>query len=73
MFHKLLSVILLGIVLMSSTGCVVPMFSGDTTRRNQQLIYKSEDLRLIHDECERFWFLDQPSHMTPYRTHGGII
>ena len=25
------------------------------------------------DEWERIWFLDQPSHMTPLRTHGGII
>lgn len=73
MFYRLLSVVLLGIFLVSSTGCVFPVFSGDTTRRNQQLIYKSEDLRLIHDEWERVWFLDQPSHMTPYRTHGGII
>jgi hypothetical protein len=73
MFQKLLFTVLLGIVLMTSTGCVIPMFSGDPTRRNQQLIYKSEDLRLIHDEWERFWFLDQPSHNTPHRTHGGII
>jgi len=24
-------------------------------------------------EWERFWFLDAPDHMTPYRTHGGVI
>ena len=73
MLHKLLLAFLLGIVLMSSTGCLLPMYSGDPTRRNQQLIYTSEGLRLIHDEWERFWLLDQPNHMTPYRTHGGII
>lgn len=73
MLHKLLLAILLGVALMSSTGCLLPMYSGDTTRRNQQLIYTSEGLRLIHDEWERFWMLDQPNHMTPYRTHGGII
>ncbi len=73
MLHKLLLAILLGVALMSSTGCLIPLYSGDTTRRNQQLIYNSEGLRLIHDEWERFWFLDQPNHITPYRTHGGII
>lgn len=73
MLHKFFLAILLGIVLLSSTGCLIPMYSGDTTRRNQQLLYNSENLRLIHDEWERLWLLDQPSHMTPYRTHGGII
>jgi len=24
-------------------------------------------------EWERFWFMDQPDHMTPYRVHGGVI
>jgi hypothetical protein len=47
--------------------------SGDPVRRAQQLIYTSEDLRAITDEWERIWFLDQPSHMTPWRTHGGIL
>ena len=32
-----------------------------------------EDLRQITDEWERIWFLDQPSHMTMYRTHGGVL
>lgn len=73
MLHKLLLALMLGLLVASSTGCLIPMFSGDPTRRNQQLLYQSENLRLIHDEWERIWFLDQPSHMTPYRTHGGII
>ena len=60
-------------VLAASTGCLIPMYSGDPIRRAQELIYTSEDLRAITDEWERIWFLDQPSHMTPYRTHGGIL
>jgi hypothetical protein len=36
-------------------------------------MFTSENLRLILDEWERIWMLDQPSHMTPHRTHGGII
>ncbi|MFM7138239.1 MAG: hypothetical protein ACKO1M_14420 [Planctomycetota bacterium] len=60
-------------VLSTSSGCLIPLYSGDPVRRAQQLIYTSEDLRAITDEWERIWFLDQPSHMTPWRTHGGIL
>ena len=73
MFQKLLLSVLLGFLVMSSTGCLIAPYSGDPTRRNQQLIYNSENLRLVGDEWERWWLLDQPNHMTPYRTHGGII
>lgn len=65
--------LLVVVVLAASTGCLIPMYSGDPIRRAQELIYTSEDLRAITDEWERIWFLDQPSHMTPYRTHGGIL
>ena len=47
-------------------------YSSDPNRRMRELLDQSEDLREIEDEWERFWFLDQPSHMTPYRTHGGM-
>ena len=60
-------------VLSTASGCLIPLYSGDPVRRAQQLIYTSEDLRAITDEWERIWFLDQPSHMTPWRTHGGIL
>jgi hypothetical protein len=66
--------LLVGAVMLSTTaGCLIPMYSADPIRRAQQLIYTSEDLRSITDEWERIWFLDQPSHMAPYRTHGGIL
>ncbi len=73
MLNKFLVVLLLGLISISAVGCIHPVYSGDPVRRAQQLIYSSENLRLIHDEWERFWMLDQPSHLTPYRTHGGII
>jgi hypothetical protein len=57
----------------TAVGCIIPAYSGDPARRTQQLVYTSENLRLIHDEWERFWFLDQPDHQTPFRTHGGTI
>jgi hypothetical protein len=49
------------------------MYSADRPRRAQQLIFTAENLRLLLDEWERFWFLDQPDHATPFRVHGGII
>ena len=73
MVSRFLLTVLLGFALLTSTGCIHAIFSGDPARRNIQLLNKSEDMRLIHDEWERFWMLDQPSHMTPYRTHGGVI
>ena len=71
--RKLLMALTLGMLVGSSTGCLIPMYSGDPARRTQELLNTSEDLRMINDEWERLWFLDQPSHCTPYRTHGGII
>jgi hypothetical protein len=71
--RKLLYGVVCGLLLSSTVGCFIPAYSGDTTRRTQELIYTSENLRLINDEWERLWLLDQPDHCTPYRTHGGII
>lgn len=71
--RKLLLAAVLGMLLSSSVGCIIPAYSGDTNRRIPELIYTSENLRHTLDTWERIWFLDQPSHMQPYRTHGGII
>lgn len=64
---------LLGCILSTSTGCLIPLYSADPARRTRQLIFTSEDLSLILDEWERIWFLDQPSHLKPFPTHGGVI
>ena len=71
--RRIICSVLLGLALASSTGCLLPMYSGDPVRRTRQLVFTSENLRMILDEWERFWMLDQPDHMTPYRTHGGLI
>jgi hypothetical protein len=63
----------IGAVMLTQTGCLIPIYNGDPNRRAQELIFTSENLRLIMDEWERIWFLDQPDHMTPFRNHGGII
>lgn len=59
--------------LASNVGCMIPMYSGDPVRRGKQLFYTSENLRAFLDEWERIWFLDQPTHLVPHSTHGGII
>jgi hypothetical protein len=56
-------------------GCApvpLPRYAAFQPRRVSELLVDSENLRQIGDEWERFWFLDQPSHMTPFRTHGGL-
>jgi hypothetical protein len=71
--RTLLGFALCSLLLCSTAGCLIPPYSADPGRRTQELVFTSENLRLILDEWERAWFLDQPDHMTPYRTHGGII
>jgi hypothetical protein len=71
--RRLLLTFVSGLLLTTSVGCLLPGYSADPVRRTQQLIFTSENLRLMLDDWERVWFLDMPSHSTPYRTHGGII
>ena len=71
--RRLICTALLGMAVASSTGCLIPIYSGDPVRRSRQLINTSEDMSSILDEWERIWFVDQPSHLTPYRTHGGML
>lgn len=40
--------------------------------RVEKLLAGSEALRIAGDDWERFWLSDQPKHLTPYRTHGGV-
>jgi len=63
----------LGLALGSASGCALPIYSGDPATRTQELIWTSENFRALLQEWERIWFLDQPDHLTPYRTHGGVI
>ncbi len=71
--RRLFMVLACTALVVTSVGCILPAYSADPARRSQQLIFTSENLRLINDEWERIWFLDQPDHCTPYRTHGGLI
>jgi hypothetical protein len=64
---------LVGLALCANVGCFIPIYSGDPAVRTQELIYTSENFRMILDEWRRIWFLDQPSHLSPMRVHGGVI
>lgn len=61
------------LTVMTSVGCFLPIYSARPERRVQQLLFTSDNLRQIVDDWERFWQLDSPSHMSPIRTHGGIL
>jgi hypothetical protein len=54
-------------------GCILPIYDTRRDERTRQLINTSENFRHIPEIWERIWFLDQPDHATPFRTHGGII
>ncbi len=71
--RRLLNICLLAVCLTSTTGCFLPIYSARPERRVQQLLYTSEDLRMLVEEWERIWHIDQPSHLSPIRTHGGTM
>ena len=72
MRRKIITVALLLMFILSNTGCFLNMYSADPNERVEQLTYQSEDLRQMKNEWKRFWFTDQPSHLTYERVHGGI-
>ena len=57
---------------LTNTGCILNQYSSNPTVRMEQMLIDSENLRQMHDEWRRFWMNDQPSHLTPYRIHGGV-
>ena len=59
-------------LVLANAGCFINAYSSDPNRRMHELLNQSEDLRQVEYEWERIWFVDQPSHMTPERVHGGI-
>jgi len=57
---------------LGNTGCILNMWSSDPNTRMVEELNASENLRQIQGEWERFWQIDQPSHLTPVRVHGGV-
>jgi hypothetical protein len=70
--RRLLFTVVVGGLAMTNAGCLINQYSSDPTRRANELLNNSEDLRQIQYEWERIWFNDQPSHLTPERVNGGI-
>ncbi len=71
--HKWILAAMLGLMTCTNLGCILPIYNGDRAVRTQQLMFTAEDLRMLQEDWERFWFVDQPSHLAPLRTHGGIL
>lgn len=75
MKKSLAALALVVVTLALSEGCApvpLPHYAAYQPRRVEELLVDSENLRLAGEDWERFWFLDQPSHLTPFRTHGGL-
>ena len=72
MWRRILLLTAALVVTGSNSGCFINIWSADPNVRTEQLMFASEDLRQIENEWRRFWFTDQPSHLTPVRIHGGI-
>lgn len=70
--RRLLLLIAVAALAAGNTGCLINAYSSDPNVRVQQLLNQSEDLRQVEYECQRIWFTDQPSHLTPERVHGGV-
>jgi hypothetical protein len=70
--RRILALTVLAALVLTNAGCLLNRYDGDPNRRMQQLIWTSENERQIRDEWARFWMIDQPSHMTYDRVHGGL-
>jgi hypothetical protein len=60
------------LVILANAGCFLNEYQSNPVDRMQTLMYESENLRQCQGEIDRFWMVDQPSHLTPDRTHGGV-
>jgi len=72
MVRRLLMTVVFAGLALGNVGCFIPLYSSNPLRRMNTMLNQSEDLRQIESEWERFWMIDQPSHLTYDRIHGGI-
>jgi hypothetical protein len=70
--RRLLFLAAVGALGVSNVGCMINEYSSNPSRRTSQLLNQSEDLRQLENDWEHFWMIDQPSHLTAERVHGGI-
>jgi len=64
--------IVMGLTILTNTGCIINQYPADPNERLHVLFNESENLRQIRNEWLRFWQIDMPSHLTPDRVDGGI-
>ena len=62
----------LALMALSNVGCIINQYSSDPNERMQEMLNESENMRQLRTEWRRFWMIDQPSHLTPIRVHGGV-
>ena len=72
MWRRWLILAAVAVLLVPGSGCIINQYSSDPMIRMEQMMIDSENLRQVQDEWRRFWMNDQPSHLTPYRVHGGV-
>ncbi len=70
--RRLLSRVAVMAAVLSSAGCFVNAYSSNPNERVVELLNQSEDLRQIKEERKRIFFVDQPSHLSFERVHGGV-
>jgi hypothetical protein len=70
--RRILTLAAVACLALSNVGCFINQYSSDPNERLEELMNESENLRQIKGEWRRFWMIDQPSHLTPIRVHGGI-
>ena len=51
--RKMLWGLVFGLLVSATAGCIIPAYSADPSRRTQELLFTSENLRLLLDEWER--------------------
>ena len=57
---------------LANGGCMFSNYGSDPNTRTANMLNDSENLRQVRNEWQRIWMVDQPSHLTPERVHGGI-
>ena len=68
----MLAELILWAVLTGKDSWFLHRSASDPNRRMQELMYESDHSGMIQPYVEPSWFSDQPSHLTPDRTHGGV-
>ena len=71
--RELFAIALLGLTVAGTAGLRgIEATGAKPLDRTEEMLIANETLRELRDEWRKYWYLDQPSHMTYQRVHGGI-